>query len=168
MIYLCYQHAFGQSDWLRITRQQRTGDDQHESTTRTCKQRPVCRTRMPRWKCTPRCRTGPGTTPAYPWLKRPTPTCSSDREFTAMKGEFIRTESRFRGWVTASEGAEHSGHGDFPAAPGRYHLYVSYISAATNPSILPASCPRGRTSTSTRPISGTGSKTNFAPETSMK
>ncbi len=60
-----------------------------------------------------------------------------------MKGEFIRTESRFRGWVTASEGAEHSGHGDFPAAPGRYHLYVSYISAATNPSILPASCPRG-------------------------
>ena len=43
-----------------------------------------------------------------------------------IEGEFIRTESRFRDWVTASGGAEHSGHGDFPAAPGRYHLYVSY------------------------------------------
>ncbi len=43
-----------------------------------------------------------------------------------MEGEFIRTESRFRGRVTARGGTEHSGHSDFPAAPGRYHLYVSY------------------------------------------
>lgn len=35
-------------------------------------------------------------------------------------GRFVRTSSRFRGGVTAD------GSSEFPAAPGRYHLYVSY------------------------------------------
>lgn len=34
-------------------------------------------------------------------------------------GAFVRQESRFRDWVTAD------GSSGFPAAPGRYHLYVS-------------------------------------------
>ena len=34
-------------------------------------------------------------------------------------GEFVRTTSRFRSWITAN------GSGGFPAEPGRYHLYVS-------------------------------------------
>ena len=34
-------------------------------------------------------------------------------------GEFVRQGSRFRGWVTAD------GSSGFPAAPGRYHLYVA-------------------------------------------
>lgn len=38
---------------------------------------------------------------------------------TATGGEFRRTESRFRNWVTAD------GSSGFPAQPGRYHLYVS-------------------------------------------
>ncbi|HSH29780.1 MAG TPA: glutathione S-transferase family protein [Thiohalobacter sp.] len=35
-------------------------------------------------------------------------------------GEFVRRESQFRSWVTPD------GEGGFRAAPGRYHLYVSY------------------------------------------
>jgi putative glutathione S-transferase len=34
-------------------------------------------------------------------------------------GRFVRSESQFRDWVTAD------GSSGFPAAPGRYHLYVS-------------------------------------------
>lgn len=34
-------------------------------------------------------------------------------------GEFVRTTSKFRSWITAD------GSSDFPAEPGRYHLYVS-------------------------------------------
>lgn len=34
-------------------------------------------------------------------------------------GQFVREQSRFRRWVTADGG-------EFPAQPGRYHLYVSY------------------------------------------
>jgi putative glutathione S-transferase len=37
-----------------------------------------------------------------------------------VAGEFIRLDSVFRDWVSAEPGAE------FPAEPGRYHLYVSY------------------------------------------
>ncbi len=37
----------------------------------------------------------------------------------ATNGEFVRSESGFRNWVTAD------GSGDYPAEPGRYHLYVS-------------------------------------------
>ncbi len=35
-------------------------------------------------------------------------------------GQFVRERSRFRRWVTADD------RGEFPAQPGRYHLYVSY------------------------------------------
>ena len=35
------------------------------------------------------------------------------------RGEFVPQGSRFRGWVTAD------GSSGFPAAPGRYHLYVA-------------------------------------------
>src|SRR3569832_2919387 len=35
-------------------------------------------------------------------------------------GAFLRPETQFRGWVSAD------GTTGFPAAPGRYHLYVSY------------------------------------------
>jgi glutathionyl-hydroquinone reductase len=37
----------------------------------------------------------------------------------ATQGEFVRSESGFRNWVTAD------GSGDYPAEAGRYHLYVS-------------------------------------------
>lgn len=37
----------------------------------------------------------------------------------SKKGEFVRQEDRFRGWVTAD------GSSGYPAEPGRYHLYVS-------------------------------------------
>ena len=45
---------------------------------------------------------------------------------TNTAGEFIRRESSFRHWVTADGSPGTSGEGGFPAAPGRYHLYVSY------------------------------------------
>lgn len=37
-----------------------------------------------------------------------------------VAGEYVRIDSVFRDWVSASPGAE------FPAAPGRYHLYISH------------------------------------------
>ncbi len=40
-------------------------------------------------------------------------------------GEFVRQDSRFRGWVTADGGAGPSGEAGFAAESGRYHLYVS-------------------------------------------
>jgi putative glutathione S-transferase len=45
---------------------------------------------------------------------------------TNRDGEFVRWESGFRNWVTPDGSAGPSGEGGFPAAPGRYHLYVSY------------------------------------------
>lgn len=36
------------------------------------------------------------------------------------RGRFVRSESRFRNWITAD------GSSEFPAEAGRYHLYVSY------------------------------------------
>ena len=44
----------------------------------------------------------------------------------AQKGRFVRTESRFRNWVTADGSPGPSGEGGFKAEAGRYHLYVSY------------------------------------------
>ncbi|MEO0424532.1 MAG: glutathione S-transferase family protein [Pseudomonadota bacterium] len=41
-------------------------------------------------------------------------------------GRFQRAESAFRHWVTADGSPGPTGDGDFPAASGRYHLYVSY------------------------------------------
>ncbi len=43
-----------------------------------------------------------------------------------VKGEFIRSESSFRNWVTKDGSAGPSGGAGFAAEPGRYHLYVSY------------------------------------------
>ncbi len=43
-----------------------------------------------------------------------------------VKGEFIRTESSFRNWVTKDGSAGPSGKSGFSAEPNRYHLYVSY------------------------------------------
>lgn len=42
------------------------------------------------------------------------------------KGEFIRSESEFRNWVTKDGSAGPTGEGGFAAEAGRYHLYVSY------------------------------------------
>jgi len=40
-------------------------------------------------------------------------------------GKFIRSESRFRNWVTPDGGPGPTGEGGFKAEAGRYHLYVS-------------------------------------------
>ena len=40
-------------------------------------------------------------------------------------GKFEREAARFRNWVTADGSAGQAGEGGFPAASGRYHLYVS-------------------------------------------
>ena len=41
-------------------------------------------------------------------------------------GEFIRSESGFRNWVTKDGAAGPTGEAGFPAELGRYHLYVSF------------------------------------------
>ena len=47
-------------------------------------------------------------------------------ELKIVKGEFIRSVSKFRNWVTRDGSAGPGGEGGFIAEPGRYHLYVSY------------------------------------------
>ncbi len=47
-------------------------------------------------------------------------------KLTAAKGEFIRSTSSFRHWITQDGSPGPSGDGGFKAEPGRYHLYVSY------------------------------------------
>ena len=42
------------------------------------------------------------------------------------QGEFIRSTSSFRNWVTSDGSPGSTGEGGFVAEPGRYHLYVSY------------------------------------------
>ena len=42
------------------------------------------------------------------------------------KGEFIRSESGFRNWITADGSAGPTGDSGFAAEPNRYHLYVSH------------------------------------------
>jgi len=42
------------------------------------------------------------------------------------KGEFIRSESSFRNWITKDGSAGPTGESGFAAEPGRYHLYVSH------------------------------------------
>ena len=44
----------------------------------------------------------------------------------AKSGEFKRKASTFRNWMTADGAAGPSGGDGFPAAGGRYHLYVSW------------------------------------------
>jgi glutathionyl-hydroquinone reductase len=43
----------------------------------------------------------------------------------ATKGRFVRTESKFRHWITADGKPGPTGEGGFEAEPGRYHIYVS-------------------------------------------
>ena len=40
-------------------------------------------------------------------------------------GRFVRPATRFRNWVTEDGSAGPAGAGGFPAARGRYHLYVA-------------------------------------------
>ncbi len=42
------------------------------------------------------------------------------------KGEFIRSESNFRNWITKDGSAGPSGEDGFAAEPDRYHLYISH------------------------------------------
>ena len=42
-----------------------------------------------------------------------------------MIGQFIRSQSQFRNWVTADGSAGPTGTGGFKAEAGRYHLYIS-------------------------------------------
>lgn len=41
-------------------------------------------------------------------------------------GRFVRPDTRFRNWITPDGSPGPTGSGGFPAAAGRYHLYVSY------------------------------------------
>ena len=43
-----------------------------------------------------------------------------------VKGEFVRSVSNFRNWVTNDGSAGPTGEDGFIAEPGRYHLYVSH------------------------------------------
>ena len=47
-------------------------------------------------------------------------------ETQTVKGEFVRSESGFRNWVTSDGSAGPTGEGGFAAEAGRYHLYVSH------------------------------------------
>jgi len=44
----------------------------------------------------------------------------------ATAGRFVRSESRFRNWVTADGRAGPTGQAGFRAEPDRYHLYVAF------------------------------------------
>ena len=41
-------------------------------------------------------------------------------------GKFVRTEAKFRNWITPDGSAGPTGECGFKAEAGRYHLYVSY------------------------------------------
>ena len=43
----------------------------------------------------------------------------------AADGRFVRSETRYRNWVTRDGAPGPSGAGGFAAESGRYHLYVS-------------------------------------------
>lgn len=46
---------------------------------------------------------------------------------TDARGAFQRPVSSFRNWITADGAPGPTGEGGFPAAPGRYHLYVAMV-----------------------------------------
>src|SRR5262249_46638953 len=46
-------------------------------------------------------------------------------EVRTKDGRFVRPTTRYRNWVTADGSAGPSGDSGFPAARGRYHLYVA-------------------------------------------
>ncbi|MCP4408480.1 MAG: glutathione S-transferase family protein [Gammaproteobacteria bacterium] len=49
-----------------------------------------------------------------------------EKDSSATNGAFNRQESLFRNWITVDGQPGPGGTGGFPAAQGRYHLYVSY------------------------------------------
>jgi len=49
-----------------------------------------------------------------------------DEDTRTADGRYLRLESRFRNWITPDGRPGPSGEGGFPAAAGRYHLYVSF------------------------------------------
>ncbi|RMH15194.1 MAG: glutathione S-transferase family protein [Gammaproteobacteria bacterium] len=53
-----------------------------------------------------------------------------------QNGEFVRSETTFRNWVTADGLPGPSGIGGFKAEPGRYHLYVSYACPWANRTLI--------------------------------
>ena len=66
-------------------------------------------------------------------------------------GRFIRSESRFRNWITADGSAGPSGEGGFEAEAGRYHLYVSYA------------CPWAHRTLIVRTLKGLGDMIGVSP-----
>lgn len=52
------------------------------------------------------------------------------------KGEFMRSESQFRNWVTADGAAGPTGKSGFKAEENRYHLYVSYACPWANRALI--------------------------------
>lgn len=57
---------------------------------------------------------------------KPAKVKTMNAKLKVVKGEFIRSESGFRNWVTSDGSAGPSGEGGFPAEPDRYHLYISH------------------------------------------
>lgn len=53
-----------------------------------------------------------------------------------VKGEFIRSESGFRNWVTKDGSAGPTGEAGFSAEPGRYHLYISHACPWANRTMI--------------------------------
>jgi glutathionyl-hydroquinone reductase len=47
------------------------------------------------------------------------------RDIKSTDGRFVRAPTRYRNWITADGAPGPSGEGGFPAAAGRYHLYVA-------------------------------------------
>ena len=52
------------------------------------------------------------------------------------KGQFVRSESQFRHWVTPDGAAGPSGQSGFKAEENRYHLYVSYACPWANRTLI--------------------------------
>ena len=44
----------------------------------------------------------------------------------ASDGNFMRTESQFRNWITSDGSPGPTGEAGYVAEPGRYHLYVAH------------------------------------------
>ncbi|MEX2482152.1 MAG: glutathione S-transferase family protein [Gammaproteobacteria bacterium] len=55
---------------------------------------------------------------------------------SASGGRFVRADAQFRNWITPDGSAGPSGVGDFPAAAGRYHLYVGHACPWAHRTIL--------------------------------
>src|SRR5436305_10511935 len=52
--------------------------------------------------------------------------CDDSHDKKRMQdGRFVRPQTRFRNWITPDGSPGPTGEGGFPAARGRYHLYVA-------------------------------------------